>query len=262
MTTNLSATLRSTGNITVTNGFTSSTAGATFTARADGDITVNATQRIQTNGGHVVLWSASDSSAGGVIRLLSGSEICTVSGTAGPSGTCSTITTGGGDIVLGGGGEDPNNLGRPGGYATGYGTDAAQNTGVQIGTILSTDAGARIYSAGGTISIKGRTTSTVTTYVHGVATLANSVVNSGSGSILIEGVGQFATTNVRPLAFSLSSTSGDTKIVSTSTSATAVVLRSYSTVDSNHGGLGFGGKVAIDLVGGLSIEADRIQNGM
>jgi hypothetical protein len=255
-------------DIVVQASVVSTGSGYGLTLKSKRNINLNATQRIQTNGGDVVLWSDSDSTDGGVIRLLGDSEICTVSGTTGPSGDCSTTTSGGGDVVLGGGGEDPNDSFRPGGFAAGYGTGSsvADNSGVQIGNLLTDNAGSRIYSAGGLISIRGTTTGASTaTYVHGVVTLANTVINSGNGKIFIEGAARFAnTTQVRPVAFSVkASPSNDTKLVSTSTSATAVVIRSYGVNGQNgHGGLGFGEKVVVDVDGGLVIEADRIVNGM
>jgi hypothetical protein len=106
------------GYIKVANGFTSAS-NSDLVLKAASYVEVSASQQIRTSGGDIVLWADSDNSGGGFIRLLSAATLCTT------ASTCSTTDTGGGDIVLGGGLADPNNINRPGGFAKGMGSGSS-----------------------------------------------------------------------------------------------------------------------------------------
>jgi hypothetical protein len=257
--------VETTGDITVEASVVSPTADSDLTLKARGNINLNTDQRIQTNGGDVVIWSDSDSTGGGVIRLLNGSEICTVSGTAGPSGACSTITTGGGDIILGGGAADPNNSARPGGFAAGYGgtyntSGTTTTTGVQIGT-MGNLGGARLYSAGGSLRILGSSTDDDTlSRKMGVDVVAGSILNAGSGQILVEGTTRSPNSNAaRPVTLDTNSNGDGITITSTNTSSSAVVIRSYASGSGATTHSGLGARVArVNSAGGFVVQADRI----
>ena len=252
--------VESSGDITVQNSVTSSAAGSDLTLKAAGSININSSQAIRTNGGDVIVWSDSDATNGGVIRLLNGSEICTT------ASTCSSTVSGGGDVVLGGGAADADNPARPGGFASGFGstyntTGTTTTTGVQIGTIGGNDQGARIYSAGGNISIRGTSTNVSTSvWLAGTGIVAGSTVSSGNGTIRIDSTHRSANASYGTVEFNAWRSSANTSIVSTNTSDTAVVVRAYSDGGaSGHLGIwGSGAKTIFDVAGGLVFEADRI----
>jgi hypothetical protein len=149
-----STVISASGFITLTDGFTSATA-SDLVLRAASYINVAASLQIRTHGGDIVLWADSDNNSAGFVRILSASTLCTT------GGTCGTTTTGGGDIIIGGGVADPTNSSRPSGAAAGSSstynsTGTSETTGAQIGTMAVTGGGAKLYSAGGNISIQGR----------------------------------------------------------------------------------------------------------
>jgi uncharacterized repeat protein (TIGR02543 family) len=251
--------VESTGEINVVNGFTSSTSASDITLKARGSITVSTSQTIRTNGGDVVFWSDSDVSGGGVIRILNNSEICTT------SGTCNSATSGGGDIVLAGGAASTADASRPGGFAAGFGTTynttgSTTTTGVQIGT-MGVAGGSRLYSAGGSLTILGSSTvDNTNSRMMGVDVVAGSILNSGSGMILVEGTTRSANVNdARPVTLDTISTGSGITITSTNSSSSAVVIRSYASGSggTTHSGLG-ASSVRVNSAGGFVIQADRI----
>jgi hypothetical protein len=252
--------VESTGDINVVNGFTSSTTGSDITLKAGGSVTISASQRIQTNGGDVIIWSDSDVSGGGVIRLLNSSEICTVSGTAGPSGTCSTTTTGGGDIVIAGGAASTADASRPGGFAAGFGTTSGTNTmtGVQIGT-QQAGQGARLYSAGGQITIRGAgATANTIDRPTAIDVMAASVINSGAGQIQIDAEYRSSNNGQRTIEFSAFGGGGTTTITSTNTSSSAVVIRSSTAAGAASGNLGISANTTVfNVTGGLVFDQNQ-----
>jgi len=251
--------------VTVNANITVSGSGNSLTLKSARDVRVELSRNLSTVGGDVVLWSDSNEEGGGVVRLLNDSQICTT------SGTCGTQTTGGGNIFLGGGAADPSNSLRPGGFAAGYGTtynttsNVQDTTGVQLGT-LGTAGGARLYSAGGQISLRGTTTEQNTiTWKSGVAIVAGSVIDAGAGKVLIEGTSRSANNDSRPIVFSASGANGSVVTVSSkSTAPDSITVMSYSAQGAtNHGGLGFGsGTTTLSSDGGLIVQADRVLKGM
>lgn len=183
-----STVISASGYISVNTTVTSASS-SDLVLRAGGHINVTANQIIRTHGGDIVLWADSDQSAGGEVRLLGGAQLCT----APSGGTCGTATTGGGDIVIGGGFADPNDPNRPAGYAAGSGDIHADNgtattTGVQLGNFDIPGTGPKIYSAGGDIAIRGAVTSVSTTnYRAGIAVVGGTVIRSGEGKIFLSG---------------------------------------------------------------------------
>jgi hypothetical protein len=249
------------GDITVVNGFTSSTSGSDLSLKARGSISVNANQTIKTNGGDVIIWSDSDVSGGGVIRLLNNSEICTT------SGTCGTATTGGGDIVLAGGAASTD-AARPGGFAAGFGTTSngtgtSTMTGVQIGTQQQAGQGARLYSAGGQITIRGAgATANSTDRPTAIDVLAASVINSGAGQIQIDAEYRSSNAGQRTIEFSAWG-GGTTTITSTNNSSSAVVIRSNTAAGAATGNLGISANTTVfNVTGGLVFEAERINKSL
>jgi hypothetical protein len=182
-----STVISASGYISVNSSFTSATS-SDIVLRARGFVNVTANQTVRTHGGDIVLWANSDQTAGGVVRLLGGSQLCT----APSGGTCGTTSTGGGDVVIGGGAALAGNPLRPGGFALGSSatatTDATNaTTGVQIGTYNSANAGASIYSAGGNIQVSGQLAPGVQVAGQGVEVVGGSVIDSGAGKISIVG---------------------------------------------------------------------------
>jgi hypothetical protein len=250
------------GDITVVNGFTSSASGSDLSLKARGSISVNASQTIRTNGGDVIIWSDSDVSGGGVIRLLNSSEICTI------SATCGTATTGGGDIVLAGGAASSADAARPGGFAAGFGTTSnnagtSTMTGVQIGTQQQAGQGARLYSAGGQITIRGAgATANSTDRPTALDVLAASVINSGAGQIQIDAEYRSSNAGQRTIEFSAWG-SGTTTIASTNSSSSAVVIRSSTAAGAAAGNLGISANTTVfNVTGGLVFEAERINKSL
>jgi hypothetical protein len=209
-------TLSTTGSNTITNNFDMygttieiggtqmvSGVGKRFMAKATSYVRAATGSTVRTYGGLLSLWGDSDASGGGAVVLKSaattGSFLCTAN-----TGLCGTATTGGGDIVIGGGAaETDTSLSdytyRPGGFAAGSTTDnetgtasggAAANSysgGVYLGTAAINTGSTQLYSAGGNITVRGKThTGTLTNWAAAVVTPGGLTVDAGAGKIFLD----------------------------------------------------------------------------
>jgi hypothetical protein len=152
------------GDISLQGNLTTTTAGASILAKATGDITSNASRTFQTNNGNFIIWSDSDNTNGGGISVGDNNTFNTANGS-----TASELT-GGGRIVMAGG-ADTNNDGIPDGVATG-------SHGVLLG--LNTSNTTTMYSGGGDIILRGKSTVTSGRGIYQVGKLE---ANAGNGAI-------------------------------------------------------------------------------
>ncbi|MFM1785033.1 MAG: hypothetical protein RLZZ108_57, partial [Actinomycetota bacterium] len=210
-------TLTTSGSNTITNNFDLygttveitgtqmvSGVGKRFMAKATGNVRAATGSTVRTYGGLLSLWADSDSTGGGSVVLKSaagtGAFLCTVN-----VGLCNgSATTGGGDIVLGGGAvETDTTLSdyqyRPGSYATGSTTDNESGTasgtgaadryngGVYLGTAAISNGSTQLYSAGGNITVRGKTnTGALTVWAAAITSPGGLTVDSGAGKILFD----------------------------------------------------------------------------
>ncbi|KHJ37930.1 autotransporter-associated beta strand repeat [Pedobacter glucosidilyticus] len=156
------------GNANLNANLTTSATGASILTRATNEITSNVGRTFQTNSGDFILWSDSDNLNGGRIFLHDNNIINTTNGS-----TASNLS-GGGRIVLAGG-ADTNNDGIPDGVATG-------SHGILLG--LNTSNTTSMYSGGGDIIIRGKST---ITSGRGIFQVGRLDANAGNGAITLLG---------------------------------------------------------------------------
>ena len=283
-------TLAASGNNTITNNFDLygitveisgtqmvSGVGKRFMAKATGLVRVATGGTVRTYGGLLSLWADSDSTGGGSVVLKSsannGAFLCTTN-----TGLCGTATTGGGDIVLGGGAvETDTSLTdynyRPGGWATGStldtetgttsGNGAANNYngGVYLGTADINNGSTQIYSAGGNITVRGKTNSgAMTNWSAAVPTPGGLTINSGAGKIFID-AWMAGTANGGPIEFN--AWGGTTSYKSSNTADDSIKISAHSS--SNVGNV-WGGNAGTTFTntsgGGFVLQADAINDNL
>jgi autotransporter-associated beta strand protein len=164
------------GTLLINNNVQTSALGAKVLFKSTGNITLDTSKSITTNGGDITLWADSDASGAGGISIKTGATLDarrTVDRTA----SLTSDATGGGSITLAGGLDDGgvasgastliNGLvasdGRPDGYAVDYGGTSIQY-GVMLGTegaLAPQNANIKLYSGGGDIRVNGRVTTVV-----------------------------------------------------------------------------------------------------
>jgi hypothetical protein len=130
---------------------------------AQGNIAVSASVDFDATGGDIVLWADYDADAAG--NISAGDNV--------------SFTSVGGNIYLAGG-ADSNSDTYPDGYAI-----AASDHGVDLGSATSNVTS--LSSGGGDIVIKGKSTSTTAGSGHGINQAGLFDVNSGTGTITIDG---------------------------------------------------------------------------
>jgi hypothetical protein len=186
------AAISAAGNISITDShidinddLTTSGAGKSVFLKTTGNITLAANGTITTNGGGITFWSDSDVD-GGYIYINNGSTLDSRTNADRGAGKISDATTGG-NIILGGGAGtttptghslQATSTGSPGGISLGsYGTNSAANI--------------AIYSGGGDIALKGKTTDSTSSSVHsGIVMYEGTNINAGqSGDITFIGTG-------------------------------------------------------------------------
>ncbi|MEY3624659.1 MAG: hypothetical protein RL696_40, partial [Actinomycetota bacterium] len=253
-----STVISASGSIKVVNGFTS-TSSNNLTLKTTTFIEVAASQQVKTHGGDVVLWSDSDNSSGGYIRLLSAATLCTT------GGTCSTTETGGGDIVLGGGLADSANPSRPGGTAKGSGSSATagqvDTTGVQVGTVGTDNAGAKLYSAGGEIIVRGQMGVSIGNSLGaGIAVIGGSQISSGQGKIYFFGETTYAGGSGDDGPINIGNNGGSVSFISKSTASDAILFeaKQNNSAVPTHGIWGSNDSSSITSSGGLILRSNQI----
>ena len=93
------------GNLFINQGVQATALGAGVLLKASGNITLDASRSVVTNGGDITFWADSDASGTGGIQLKNGTTLDarrTVDRTA----SLTSTATGGGAITLGGGLDD------------------------------------------------------------------------------------------------------------------------------------------------------------
>jgi hypothetical protein len=164
------------GALAINNNVQTSALGAKVLFKSTGNITLDASRSVITNGGDITLWADSDASGAGGISIKTGATL-DARRTVDRTSSLTSDATGGGAITLAGGLDDGgvasgassliNGLvasdGRPDGYAVDYGGSSIQY-GVMLGTegaLATQNANIKLYSGGGDIRLNGRVTTVV-----------------------------------------------------------------------------------------------------
>ncbi|BDT68711.1 hypothetical protein os1_28970 [Comamonadaceae bacterium OS-1] len=207
------------GDVALNANLTSTLAGAAMLVKASGNITTTANTSLKTNNGNLTLWSDSDSSGVGSMALGNSNTFNTSL-----NGASTIQATGGGKITLAGG-ADSNADGLPDGYAF-----SATGHGLAIGTAGASNTA--IYSGGGDVLIKGKT-SVTTAGNRGVQSAGLLTVNSGQGAITM--VGESAGSYGMEFSNGVAGTSTGLSLTSAKASGTAIALTGITTAASTHG---------------------------
>ena len=206
------------GGINLNANLTSTAANAAILVKGAGDITQASTVAVTTSGGAVTYW-ANDLGTGGNIWLQG-------TGSAGAS-----IATSGGNITLSGGTDLTT------GYAQGdsiYSNSNSNSSGIMLDT-------ATLNSGGGNIVIRGKGATSymsVTTSAgsvgnnDGIRLISGNTINSGTGTIDIEGVAVGNQTVEASNGIETNQT-GYTKILSAATNTTAITLFGDASATTN-----------------------------
>jgi hypothetical protein len=149
------------GNITVSQyaNLTSTAAGKGIMLKATGNITSNSDVNYTTNAGDITFWSDSDGSGAGYIYVYDRNIIDSRTNANRTSSLISTAS-GGGTITLGGG-NTSTTLASGTVVPTGY---AVENSGAAPGGValgyfnISHASGTSLYSGGGDITVRGKST--------------------------------------------------------------------------------------------------------
>lgn len=225
-------------NINVIGG----SADTTLTLKANRNITVNANKSISRTGSYklnTVLWADSDATGGGAIWLKAS------------AGTGATISTNGGNMTFSGG----SNL------ITGYaeGTNTMGN-----GILLDT---ATLMTDGGNIVIRGRgfsnvsnnysTSDAIINNTDGVRMAGSNSINSGIGTIDIQGVAQGLSGGSNGIE---TNSTGYTKILSSATNTTAINFNGNATEGA--GTFGWGTFLWGKNTSGIVLAATGVNGGI
>lgn len=195
------------GNINVNTNLTSTALNQDILLKGVNKITQAASTTIQTNSGDITLWSNTGNVTSGVgdfgIDLQSGT----------------TINSSGGNITLGGGLD--NGSGLPTGYA--YNGGSSWSSGIRIGSPTANATTVNLLSSGGNISVKGQGGS----FTHGIIAQSNFKIDSGTGTISMDGVSDGAWGI--GLSHAWGTTDPNYAIVSSHTGGTAITINGTST---------------------------------
>ena len=265
----LAGALASAGNIRVYGGDIAANANVTgngldgqILLKATGSISQAVSTALRTNSGKIVLWSDADETNGGNV-IVKGS-ICS----APTATTCdANATSGGDDVVIGGGAASVSDTSVPGGYSTGAATtDYNTTSGVVFGTLGSSGTGAKLYSAGGNVKISGRTyvtASAISSYAFGVIFMSSSEIHSGLGKIFIEGNNSTGSTSSGyrfPVEWN--AWGGTSKFTSTNSSSDSITVRAIETRTSSGINANNAGGEFKNPNGGLLIQTDNFMANM
>ncbi|MCG5644531.1 glycine-rich protein, partial [Flavobacteriaceae bacterium LSUCC0859] len=167
-------------NITIDTDLTSTSAN-NLTLKSKANISQNTGTSVTTNNGNVILWADSDANNEGYIELGNNATINTA------NGSTTSGLTGGGHIVLSGGADDGANEGTANdGIPDGYASNST-GVGVNLGTTNANTT--QMYSGGGDIIIRGKSTKTGGSNVDNIGLFQYGILNanSGTGSIVLFG---------------------------------------------------------------------------
>lgn len=263
--------ISATGNVEVYAGALTTSANITSTGQY-GFLFLKATSWIsqaisttfRTNSGEVVIWSDADASNGGNVTLKG--TICT----APTATTCNTsATSGGAQVVIGGGAASQTDTAMPGGYASGYAsTNIDTASGVLFGTTGSA-GGAKIYSSGGNVKIAGQTYETsgsISSFAIGVVFMAETEIHAGLGKIYVEGNNATASAssgNYRyPIEWNAWGANRASQFTSTSPAADSITFRALESAASNGLHANSAGAEFKNPNGGLLIQTNRFMDSL
>jgi hypothetical protein len=212
------------------------TASGNLNAQAKTNIALAASKTVTSTGGDILLWSDYDNDGSGAFT----------------AGDDATFTTSGGNIYIAGG-DDTDNDGFPDGFAT-----SATSHGVQLGT--TANGTTTLSTSGGTITIRGKATSSTSGVGHGVAQYGMFDVDAGAGSITING--ESSSWYGIDFAEMGSSSSTPWSLVSSATSGTAVSITGTTTASAQYGVVfNYPLKKQIIADGGGSIQINGVGTG-
>jgi len=181
------------GNLVVSTSLTSSGTSAAqgIYLKATGNITSNGDVNYTTNGGDITFWSDSDASGAGYIYIQDRNNLDSRTNANRTSALISTAS-GGGTITLGGG-NTSTTLASGTVVPTGFAVDNTSSVpgGVTLGYFnVGHVSGINLYSGGGNIAVRGKTTSSWSSSSDGIATLEGLTMDAGaSGNITLVGEG-------------------------------------------------------------------------
>jgi hypothetical protein len=254
-------------SLSVQSNLTSNYLDSKITLKSKASIAATSASTLRTNSGKIVLWSDSDNSGGGNMALAG--TLCSA-----PTGTtCDTnATTGGDDIILGGGAADTNDATLPGGYASGTSTSSDVNaSGIQLGTLSSPGTGPKIYSSGGNITAKGQTvvsSTNLSVWALGLTLVSGTEINSGAGKINLAGAtaasGWTSPGWLAGVEFNAWGGAYTTKLISTNAAADSITVRSEN-LQYGGGSKITGGNSGTQFKntsgGGLLVQANIVDDG-
>ncbi|MBU3595144.1 autotransporter-associated beta strand repeat-containing protein, partial [Polynucleobacter sp. 86C-FISCH] len=200
------------GNVSLYSNIKSMGSGSAILTKAIGRISINPTLTFQTNNGSLAFWSNANGGIAGGVTFGSNVTLNTANGSA-------SQTTGGGDIVIGGG--------------TGAGSvpvDYASNNfgiGVTFGSADSSTT--NIKSGGGNVTIKGSSAQNSGFFSNG-----NLDIRAGQGAVAISGMAGGVLAGVN---FAQGTTVGSTGLVieSSKTTGTAISIVGVSSNANTYG---------------------------
>jgi len=222
-----------TGNLAVNGNITTNAGDVLF--KASGNIVQAVSTSMATSGGDVTYWSNSAGN-GGYVQLGAGVS----------------VTSGGGDIVLGGGSTSP---------LTGYATGTSDNT-FTIGLWMDS---VTLNSGGGFLSLRGKSSNASAATANYAVYIKNSTLNAGTGKVYVEGVGLGAgAANVQAITIeaSTSITSANTasdaiRLVGNAGSANAATSLAINIGGSTLAATGTGGGIILEATGGVGTTYDH-----
>jgi hypothetical protein len=136
---------------------------------------------VTTNKGPIILWSDSDQATvpGGEVAIGANSVLNTANGAAIPTTTANVAAAiDGGEIVMAGGPASQTDAEMPAGFSLSNGNFPP----------MRLEAGSRVYSGGGNISIKAQNRANISDHWIGAVRIhQNTIINSGAGEVYIEG---------------------------------------------------------------------------
>ena len=179
------------GDVTISANVTSTAADQPIVFQAVSNVLQSAARTIQTNGGDIVYWSNSGAATTGNRGILI-SDSTTLDSRTDADRTATTHTSGGGVIILGGGSATATSAKGtiiPAGYALNYTSVPA---GLMVGSYnggVGHNANVRMFSGGGDVVWRGRSTQTVSGLTIGLIAFEGVIVNAGTtGNITVDGV--------------------------------------------------------------------------